>query len=75
MLILICNIPLSDEDDDDDKQMMQELMQNPIFQCDMEEYLVEFVKSFSRDEHFRVFLEKLDDSEKLILNGFGINVA
>ncbi|XP_065091003.1 importin-9 [Ochlerotatus camptorhynchus] len=64
-----------DEDDDDDQQMMQELMQNPIFQCDMEEYLVEFVKSFSRDEHFRVFLEQLEDSEKLILNGFGINVA
>lgn len=64
-----------EEDDDDDQQMMQELMQNPMFQCDMQEYLVKFVQSFSQDEHFRVFLEKLDDSEKLILTGFGINVS
>lgn len=66
---------IDEEEDEDDKQMMEELMQNPMFQCDSEEYLVEFVKSFSRDEHFRVFLEKLNDSEKLILKGFGVNVA
>ncbi|XP_039450707.1 importin-9-like isoform X2 [Culex pipiens pallens] len=64
-----------DEEDDDQQMMMQELMQNPIFQCDMQEYLVKFVQSFSCDEHFRVFLEKLEDAEKLILKGFGINVA
>ncbi|XP_058829276.1 importin-9 isoform X2 [Topomyia yanbarensis] len=64
-----------DEEDEDDQQMMQELMQNPMFQCDMQEYLVKFVQSFSRDEHFLVFLEKLEDAEKLILKGFGINVA
>ncbi|XP_058460644.1 importin-9 isoform X2 [Malaya genurostris] len=64
-----------DEEDEDDQQMMQELMQNPIFQCDMQDYLVKFVQSFSRDEHFLVFLEKIDDEEKLILKGFGISVA
>lgn len=64
-----------DEEDEDDQQMMQELMQNPIFQCDVQEYLVKFIQSFSCDEHFRVFLEKLEDSEKLILKGFGISVA
>lgn len=64
-----------DEEDEDDQQMMQELMQNPIFQCDMQEYLIKFVQSFSRDEHFRVFLEKLEDTEKLILKGFGISVV
>ncbi|XP_055594420.1 importin-9 isoform X2 [Uranotaenia lowii] len=65
----------NDEEDEDDQQMMQELMQNPVFQCDMQEYLVKFVQSFSRDEHFRVFLEKLEDTEKLILKGYGISVV
>lgn len=55
--------------------MMQELLQNPMFQCDMQECLVKFVQSFSRDEHFRVFLEKLEDAEKLILTDFEINVS
>lgn len=64
-----------DEDEQDDQQMMQELLQNPMFQCDMQEYLVKFVQSFSRDEHFRVFLEKLEDAEKLILTDFEINVS
>ncbi|XP_055623927.1 importin-9 isoform X2 [Toxorhynchites rutilus septentrionalis] len=64
-----------DEEDEDDQQMMQELMQNPIFQSDMQEYLIKFVQSFSQDEHFRVFLEKLEDTEKNIMESFGIGVA
>lgn len=64
-----------DDSDDDDQQLMNELNQNPIVPSNMQEYLVKFVHSFSQDEHFRVFLEKLDDSEKLVLTDFGISVS
>ncbi|XP_053686343.1 importin-9-like [Sabethes cyaneus] len=64
-----------DEEDEDDQQMMQELMQNPMFQCDMREYLLKFLQSFSQDKHFLVFLEKLENSEKNVLKEFGINIV
>uniref|UniRef100_A0A182QSB7 Importin N-terminal domain-containing protein n=1 Tax=Anopheles farauti TaxID=69004 RepID=A0A182QSB7_9DIPT len=61
-----------EDEDEDDRQLMAELMNDPIFQCDTMEYLTKFIESFSQHENFRAFLEKIDDTEKNILKTFNI---
>uniref|UniRef100_A0A182YB22 Uncharacterized protein n=1 Tax=Anopheles stephensi TaxID=30069 RepID=A0A182YB22_ANOST len=61
-----------EEEDEDDRQLMAELMNDPIFQCDTMEYLIKFIESFSQHENFLAFLEKIDDTEKKILKTFNI---
>ncbi|XP_041783157.1 importin-9 [Anopheles merus] len=61
-----------EEEDEDDRQLMAELMNDPIFQCDTMEYLTKFIESFSQHENFRAFLEKIDETEKNILQTFNI---
>uniref|UniRef100_A0A182N2B4 Importin N-terminal domain-containing protein n=1 Tax=Anopheles dirus TaxID=7168 RepID=A0A182N2B4_9DIPT len=61
-----------EEEDEDDRQLMAELMNDPIFQCDTMEYLTKFIESFSQHENFRAFLEKIDETEKNILKTFNI---
>uniref|UniRef100_A0A182STB4 Importin-7/11-like TPR repeats domain-containing protein n=1 Tax=Anopheles maculatus TaxID=74869 RepID=A0A182STB4_9DIPT len=61
-----------EEEDEDDRQLMAELMNDPIFQCDTMEYLIKFIESFSQHENFLAFLEKIDETEKKILKTFNI---
>uniref|UniRef100_A0A182NZM5 Importin N-terminal domain-containing protein n=1 Tax=Anopheles epiroticus TaxID=199890 RepID=A0A182NZM5_9DIPT len=61
-----------EEEDEDERQLMAELMNDPIFQCDTMEYLTKFIESFSQHENFRAFLEKIDETEKNILKTFNI---
>jgi importin-9 len=65
-----------EEDDestnDDDKQMMAELMQDPIFQTDMEENLTKFIQNFTCDENFKMFFEQLNDAEKELLQSLAM---
>lgn len=56
-----------DEDEGDDQQLMQELLQDPIFQGDMEQNLTKFFQNFSLDESFRAFAEQLNNTEKSLL--------
>ncbi|XP_053658692.1 importin-9 [Anopheles marshallii] len=56
-----------EEEDEDDRQLMAELMQDPIFQCDTMEYLNKFLNSFTQHDNFVAFLGKIDDAEKRIL--------
>ncbi|XP_052872556.1 importin-9 [Anopheles cruzii] len=63
-----------DEEDEDDRQLMAELMNDPIFQCETAEYLTKFIESFSKHENFRAFLEKIDEMEREILQGFNISL-
>ncbi|XP_053669805.1 importin-9 [Anopheles nili] len=63
-----------EEEDEDERQLMAELMNDPIFQCDTTEYLTKFIESFSQHENFRAFLEKIDETEKNILKSFNISL-
>lgn len=53
---------------------MLELMQDPIFQTGMEEMLTKFLQNFSREEHFREFVGRLNDTEKEILRSIQVTV-
>uniref|UniRef100_A0A182WDI9 Importin N-terminal domain-containing protein n=1 Tax=Anopheles minimus TaxID=112268 RepID=A0A182WDI9_9DIPT len=64
-----------EEEDEDDRQLMAELMNDPIFQCDTMEYLVKFIESFSQHENFLAFLEKIDETERKILQTINIPPA
>uniref|UniRef100_A0A182RTC9 Importin N-terminal domain-containing protein n=1 Tax=Anopheles funestus TaxID=62324 RepID=A0A182RTC9_ANOFN len=61
-----------EEEDEDDRQLMAELMNDPIFQCDTMEYLIKFIESFSHHENFLAFLGKIDEAEKKILQTMNI---
>ncbi|KFB37528.1 AGAP011156-PA-like protein [Anopheles sinensis] len=63
-----------EEEDEDERQLMAELMNDPIFQCDTTEYLTKFIEGFSQHENFRAFLEKIDETEKKILQSFNISL-
>lgn len=62
-----------DEDEEDEDQLMIELMQDPIFQVNMEENLTKFLQNFSHDENFGVFWSHLTDAEKKVLNEIQVN--
>lgn len=62
------------EEDEEDEQLLQELMQDPIFQSSMEENLTKFLQNFSQAEQFREYSAQLTDGEKTILRGIQVNV-
>lgn len=62
------------EDDEEDDQLLQELMQDPIFQSGMEENLTKFLQNFSQAEQFREYSTQLTDAEKSILRSIQVNV-
>lgn len=65
-----------DEDtDEDDEQMMAELMQDPIFQGNMEETLTKFIQNFSQKEQFTLFKPMLSESDMTILQSINVPVV
>lgn len=54
---------------------MQELMQDPAFDINMEENLTKFLQNFSRDDNFSEFTQHLTQLEKIILQGIQVSVA
>ena len=55
-----------DETTEDD-QLLQDLMQDPIFQEDTEVALTKFLTNFSRNDNFVAFVEQLTLPEKKVL--------
>lgn len=67
---------LEEEDQDGEyDQLMQDLMQDPIFQTNMEENLTKFLQNFSRDDHFGEFAVHLTVAEKTVLQAIQVTVA
>lgn len=64
-----------DNGDDSNDQLMQELMQDPAFDINMEENLTKFLQNFSRDDNFNEFTQHLTQLEKIILQGIQVSVA
>jgi len=56
-----------DETTEDDNQLLQDLMQDPIFQEDTEKALTKFITNFSRNENFAAFKDQLTASEKKLM--------
>jgi hypothetical protein len=52
--------------------MLQDLMNDPIFQEDTEVALTKFISNFSRDENYKAFVGQLTQSEKKILDTLNI---
>lgn len=71
-LFLLLFFAIDDDEEDNGQQLMEELLQDPIFQTSMEENLTKFLQNFSRDDHFREFTEHLTAQEKLILQGIQV---
>lgn len=66
---------LYDDDEDENDKMMLELMQDINFgSANMEENLVNFLRTFSRDEHFGAFFEQLTDNEKQLLQSIQVSL-
>lgn len=62
-----------EESDEDDKQMMAELMQDPIFQSNIEETLTKFIQNFSRDDQFELFKPMLNQNDLNILQSINVS--
>ncbi|CAD7093271.1 unnamed protein product [Hermetia illucens] len=73
----VSDLYFNDEDDEnaDDDQLMQELLKDPIFQTNMEDNLTKFLQNFSTSEHFPMFVEQLNDSEKATLRSIQVENA
>lgn len=52
---------------------MKDLMQDPIFQTNMEENLTKFLQNFSQDDHFREFVGHLSETERSILQSIQVS--
>lgn len=62
--------PLAELEDtsEEDDQLLEDLMQDPIFQEDTEQSLTKFITNFSRNENFAAFVEQLTPNEKKLMN-------
>lgn len=63
-----------DDDEEDDDQLLQELLQDPIFQTSMDENLTKFLQNFTQAEQFGEYARHLNENEKIILRGIQVNV-
>lgn len=63
-----------DDDEEEDDQLLQELLQDPIFQTGMDENLTKFLQNFTQAEQFAEYARHLNESEKVILRGIQVNV-
>lgn len=62
-------------DDEEDDEVMNELMQDIKFASNnMEENLINFLRTFSCDRNFSTFFEQLTNNEKELLTSIGINL-
>uniref|UniRef100_A0A336MGN8 CSON015154 protein n=1 Tax=Culicoides sonorensis TaxID=179676 RepID=A0A336MGN8_CULSO len=61
-----------EETDEDDEQMMAELMQDPIFQGNMEETLTKFIQNFSQKKEFELFKPMLSEFDMSILQSINV---
>lgn len=66
-------ISISD-DEEEDEQLLQELMQDPIFQSSMEDNLTKFLQNFTQAEQFPEYLNHLSENEKQVLRGIQVNI-
>lgn len=64
-----------EETTEDDNQLLQELMQDPIFQEDTEKSLTKFITNFSHNENFAAFVEQLSPGEKKLLENLSLSSA
>lgn len=64
-----------DETDEDDEQMMAELMQDPVFQGNMEETLTKFIQNFSQKEQFALFKPMLNEADMSILQSINVPIV
>jgi hypothetical protein len=65
-------ILFTEETTDDDNQLLQDLMNDPIFQEDTEVALTKFISNFSRDENYEAFVGQLTQSEKKVLETLNV---
>lgn len=63
-----------DDDEEEDDQLLQELLQDPIFQTGMDENLTKFLQNFTQAEQFAEYARHLNENEKIILRGIQVNV-
>lgn len=63
-----------DDDEEEDDQLLQELLQDSIFQTSMDENLTKFLQNFTQAEQFAEYAGHLNESEKNILRGIQVNV-
>lgn len=63
-----------DDDEEDDDQLLQELLQDPIFQTSMDENLTKFLQNFTQAEQFTEYAGHLNENEKIILRSIQVNV-
>lgn len=62
-----------EETTEDDNQLLQDLMQDPIFQEDTEKSLTKFITNFSRNENFAAFIDQLTPAEKKLMENLHID--
>lgn len=58
------------EDTGDDKD--PDALQDPVYHINIQQYLTEFLQSFSQQPYFHAFLQHLNKQEKQVLESIGV---
>jgi hypothetical protein len=58
------------EDTGDDEN--PDALQDPVYHINIQQYLTEFLQSFSQQPYFHAFLQHLNKQEKQVLESIGV---
>lgn len=65
---LLAGVEETADDEDPD------VMQDPVYHLNIQQYLTEFLQSFSQQPYFHVFLQHLNKQEKQVLESIGVRM-
>ncbi|PSN50918.1 hypothetical protein C0J52_08155 [Blattella germanica] len=61
-----------DDEGDDDDEDDPDALQDPVYHLNLQQYLTEFLQSFSQQPYFHAFTDHLNDQEKQMLASIGV---
>ncbi|GFG36392.1 hypothetical protein Cfor_01764 [Coptotermes formosanus] len=67
---LLQHLSAGTEDTGDDKD--PDALQDPVYHINIQQYLTEFLQSFSQQPYFHAFLQHLNKQEKQVLESIGV---
>lgn len=63
---------LSDDDDEDEND--PDILLDPVYSTNIQQYLIEFLSSLSQQSFFHIFSQHLTENEKAVLKLIGVSV-
>ena len=61
-------------DDVGEEEEDPDILQDPVYRLDIQQYLTEFLQSFSQQPYFHAFIQHLNPQEKQVLGEIGVRI-